>query len=193
MNDWVAQVHHFWFEELRPEQWFLADAALDATIRSRFSELYASLTAAPAAVSTPKATVARVIVLDQFPRNMFRGTPAAFAADPLALRTAQAAVAAGLDRDLRAPERQFLYMPFQHSEDLTVQHRSLALFTALNLPEPLDFARQHAAIIARFGRFPHRNAILGRPSTPEEIEFLKTAPQFGSSDHPHHSKSNDRT
>jgi uncharacterized protein (DUF924 family) len=109
---------------------------------------------------------------------MFRGTPTAYAADPLALELSQAAIAVGLDRRLSARERQFLYMPFQHSEDLAVQRRSVELFADLGAAEQLGFAQEHRAIIEQFGRFPHRNAILGRPSTPAEVEFLKTARRF---------------
>jgi uncharacterized protein (DUF924 family) len=179
MSHWVSRVHAFWFQELKPEQWFRADPAVDAAIRQQFADIYASLAAAPVVISDPTAALSRVIVLDQFPRNMFRGTPAAFASDRRALATAEAAIAAGFDRELTPQEREFLYMPFQHSEDRAPQERSVALFATLGLPETLDFAKQHAAIVARFGRFPHRNEILGRQSTQEEIEFLKTGPRFG--------------
>ncbi len=176
---WVDDVLHFWFAELRPEQWFRADAAVDHTVTRRFSKLHESLAAEPAASArTPRESLARVIVLDQFPRNIFWRSPAAFATDALALRTAQAAIDAGLDRDLSPVERQFLYMPFQHSEDRAVQRRSLELFAALHLREALDFAREHRDIVEQFGRFPHRNAVLGRRSTPEELEYLKTPPRF---------------
>jgi uncharacterized protein (DUF924 family) len=175
---WITDVYRFWFEDLQPEAWFRSDPVVDARIRERFSDLHRSLMLNPISATTPEAAVAAVIVLDQFSRNMFRGTPAAYAADPLALELSQAAIAAGLDRRLSARERQFLYMPFQHSEDLAVQRRSVELFADLGAPEHLDFAEQHRAIIERFGRFPHRNAIFGRPSTPAEIEFLKTAKPF---------------
>jgi uncharacterized protein (DUF924 family) len=175
---WIANVYRFWFEDLQPEAWFRSDPAVDARIRERFSDLHRSLMLNPISVTTPQAAVAAVIVLDQFSRNMFRAAPAAYAADPLALRLSQAAIAAGLDRLLSARERQFLYMPFQHSEDRAVQRRSVELFADLGAPEQLGFAEQHRAIIERFGRFPHRNAVLGRASTPAELEFLKTAKPF---------------
>jgi uncharacterized protein (DUF924 family) len=122
--------------------------------------------------STPLAALALVVVLDQFSRNMFRGTPRAFDGDPAALAAARGALERGLDRLLSPAERTFMYMPFEHAEELAAQRRSLALFEALD-PNDMEYARRHHEIIARFGRFPHRNAVLGRESTPEEIEFLK--------------------
>ena len=112
------------------------------------------------------------MVLDQFPRNLFRGTARAFSSDSMALAAARGAVARGFDRLLSPAERTFVYMPYEHAEDLAAQHRSLALFHALD-PNDMEYAKRHYEIIARFGRFPHRNAILGRESTPDEIEFLK--------------------
>jgi uncharacterized protein (DUF924 family) len=117
--------------------------------------------------------LAAVIVFDQFPRNMFRGTPRAFATDPLALALARQMVDAGLDRDFSKDERMFLYLPFEHSEQAGEQVRCCALFALLEDPELLRYAQSHKDIIDRFGRFPHRNVILERVSTPEEIEFLK--------------------
>ena len=122
--------------------------------------------------STPLAALALIVVLDQFSRNLFRGTPRAFVGDPAALAAAASAIERGFDRLLSAQERTFAYMPFEHAEDLAAQRRSLALFGALD-PDDIDYAKRHHDIIARFGRFPHRNAALGRESTPEEIEFLK--------------------
>jgi len=122
--------------------------------------------------STPLAALALVVVLDQFSRNMFRGTPRAFVGDPAALAAAAGLIERGFDRVLSAQERTFTYMPFEHAEDIAAQRRSLALFEALD-PNDMEYARRHHEIIARFGRFPHRNAVLGRESTPEEIEFLK--------------------
>ena len=111
-------------------------------------------------------------MLDQFPRNMFRGTPRAFSADSLAFSVAASAIGGGFDRLLAPVERTFLYLPFEHAEDLAVQRRSLALFEALD-PNDMEYVKRHYEIISRFGRFPHRNAILGRESTAEEAEFLK--------------------
>jgi len=122
--------------------------------------------------STPLAALALVVVLDQFPRNLFRGTARAFSSDSMALAAARGAVARGFDRLLSPAERTFVYMPYEHAEDLAAQRRSLALFHALD-PNDMEYAKRHYEIIARFGRFPHRNVILGRESTPDEIEFLK--------------------
>jgi uncharacterized protein (DUF924 family) len=177
-DDWIEEVHGFWFEQVGAEKWFHATAELDAEIRNRFSTLYQCLKAEPPDATNPRQAVAGVIVLDQFPRNMFRGTAAAFGTDQLALRLAQAAVARQFDHSLYVSERQFLYMPYMHSENDLIQEKSLQLFAALG-PDIVVFAKQHRDIVARFGRFPHRNAMLGRPSSPEEIEFLKTAPAFG--------------
>ncbi len=128
--------------------------------------------------SSPRGTLARVLLLDQFTRNSFRETPRAFAGDALALSLADDVVGRGDDRKLVSVERWFMYMPFQHAESTAAQERSLALFRALRddgLASPLKWAEKHAEVIGRFGRFPHRNAILDRASTPEEIGFL-TAP-----------------
>jgi uncharacterized protein (DUF924 family) len=176
---WVEDVLRFWFEELEPEAWFKNDSDLDRRITQRFLPLYERISRnAGGAMQSARAALATVIVLDQFPRNMFRGTPRSFATDALALRTALDAIAAGLDRELAAPHRIFLYMPFQHGEDRAIQARSVELFSQLGVAENEDYARRHKDVIDRFGRFPHRNAILGRASTPEELEFLKTHPGF---------------
>ncbi|KAB2911993.1 MAG: DUF924 domain-containing protein [Hyphomicrobiaceae bacterium] len=173
-NEWAADIHRFWFEELRSEQWFRKDAALDDTIRVRFlgHHEYAAGAHISDLMLDGQATVAAVIALDQFPRNMFRGTPRAFATDAKAIALAQAAIDAKLDATLNKNERLFLYLPFEHCEDAAAQARSVALFAALEDPELLKYAQAHKAIIDRFGRFPHRNAVLGRPSTREEVEFL---------------------
>ena len=158
--------------------WFRKDAAFDATIADRFgARVDQALNGALAAVpATPRGILARVLLLDQFTRNIHRDTPAAFAGDAFALAIAEAAVAAGEDRALIAVERWFLYLPFEHSEAPAVQSRSIELFTRLRdetgLSDPLRWAEMHARVIRRFGRYPHRNAILGRASTPAEIAFL---------------------
>jgi len=177
---WINDVVHFWFSELRPETWFTRDDSVDATIRRRFGALHASLTEkVPASVTTtPTGVLATVIVLDQFSRNLFRNSSRAFACDPTALAIAQEAVKSGFDRELERNQRVFLYMPFEHSEDRAVQRRSMELFTALDDANALNYARQHAEIVERFGRFPHRNRVLGRESTREELDFLKTHPGF---------------
>lgn len=165
----------FWFGELQPAQWFRPDAALDASIAARFGNTLVALRlVVPAAwTATARGTLAAVIVLDQFPRNIHRGTPGAFASDADALRLASNAIGKGLDLELTEVERQFLYLPYQHAEDLAVQERSLELYRALGNANVLDFATRHRDIIGRFGRFPHRNAILGRASTAEEAAFLQ--------------------
>lgn len=177
---WIDEVLRFWLQETRPEQWFARDEALDAQIRKRFGALHTSLTEkVPAKVTqTPLGALAAVIVLDQFSRHLYRNSPRAFAADSTALAIAQDAVRAGFDRELDVPQRMFLYMPFQHSEDLEVQRRSVELFTELGEPKALESAREHRDIIERFGRFPHRNRLLGRDTTRAETEFLKTHPGF---------------
>jgi uncharacterized protein (DUF924 family) len=174
-DDWVDRVIRYWFEELTPQDWFTKNDAVDAAIRSRFGALHERLQSVPLQeLTTPLACLAAVIVLDQFPRNMFRGSPRAYATDALARSIAERAVAAGFDRQLEGKRRLFLYMPFQHSEEKAAQARAMELFGALDDAESLDYARQHQEIIDRFGRFPHRNAALGRESSAEEIEFMKT-------------------
>lgn len=168
-------VLEFWFSPRVRPKWFVRSDELDQEIRENFSELHAR--AASGALegwaATPRGALALVILLDQFPRNMFRGTAEAFASDPQARAVATAAIDAGLDHDLSQEERLFLYLPLEHSEDLADQERCVELMRKLD-EEPmwLDYAVRHRDIIARFGRFPHRNSILGRDSTDEESEFL---------------------
>jgi uncharacterized protein (DUF924 family) len=171
----IDEVVAFWFEELKPEDWFKADAARDADIAARFGEVYERLrNGVPESwLGVPRGWLAAIIVLDQFPRNLFRGTARAFATDQAALDLAKRAIAEGVDLQLTPAQRSFVYMPFQHSEDKADQARSIELFTALGNPLNLDFAIRHKDIIDRFGRFPHRNAILGRKSTEEETAFLR--------------------
>ena len=177
----ASDVLLFWFGELPHESravWFRKDPAFDAAIRERFGDaVAAALDGAPSAWSVSvRGALARVILLDQFTRNIYRDTPRAFAGDALALAIASAVVDAGDDRTLDRYERQFLYMPFEHSESAATQDRSVGLFAALARETGDDslmpWARRHAEIVHRFGRFPHRNAILGRVSTPEETAFL---------------------
>jgi uncharacterized protein (DUF924 family) len=171
------EVLGFWFGEgaergKAHKRWFEKNATFDAEIRSRFLPLYEELARRNDWLSSSNYCLARIVVLDQFPRNMFRGTARAFAADPLALAAAKHALAKGYDRDLLDVERQFVYLPFEHSEGLADQQRACELMKPLG-DDLYDWALRHQRIIARFGRFPHRNEILGRVSTPEEIEFLK--------------------
>jgi uncharacterized protein (DUF924 family) len=165
----------FWFEALKPEQWWRVDPALDDLIRRRFSALHHAVRHGDTYAwrVTPLGRLAEVIVLDQFSRNMFRGTAEAFASDALALTLAQAAVAASADQPLPPVQRVFLYMPYMHSESLAVHEQAVALFRQPGLEYNLDYEIQHKRIIEKFGRYPHRNVPLGRVSTVEEIEFLK--------------------
>jgi uncharacterized protein (DUF924 family) len=170
---WVDDVLHFWFEECAPEQWFKKDEAFDRALRGRFLALHGEVSALElgACLAHAETALAATIVLDQFSRNMFRGTPGAFAMDGKALSLADAAVAHGFDRQMPEKRRQFFYLPFEHAEDAATQARSVQLFAPLGA-EDLRWAEAHKVIIDRFGRFPHRNAILGRASTSEEVEFL---------------------
>ena len=179
VDDWAAQILRYWFEELQTEAWFRKDESVDAAIRERFGALYEQLAQLrPNQLAAPLESIAAVIALDQFPRNMFRGSPRAFATDALALSISQHAIAAGWDLQLTQQQRLFLYMPFQHSEDRAVQARSIELFTQLGLADNLDYARRHKNIVDRFGRFPHRNAVLGRESTTQELQFVATQKGF---------------
>jgi uncharacterized protein (DUF924 family) len=173
--DWIADVLCFWFEELKPAQWFTKDAELDDFILRRFLKVHERVTAAAEGelLTAPRTALAAVIVLDQFSRNMFRGSARAFATDAKALALADKAIARGFDMLLSTNERVFLYLPFEHSENRVMQARSVALFQALGDPKQMRYAEAHKAIIDRFGRFPHRNAILGRTSTAAEEAFLK--------------------
>ncbi|HWA89990.1 MAG TPA: DUF924 family protein [Rhizomicrobium sp.] len=172
----LSAVHSFWFSELGPADWFAVNPKTDEAIRARFGDLYAAMKASPPDPATldARAHLAAVIVFDQFPRNLFRGTADAFATDAPALALSRDAVERGLDKGMSAHERQFLYMPFQHSESKADQARSLALFATVDLPEAQRFAQEHKEVVDRFGRFPYRNAALGRASTPDEEAFLKT-------------------
>lgn len=175
INRQAEQVLAFWFGEMKPEQRFAKDDAVDATIRQRFGALLAELSQGvpDAWTSEPRSLLAAVIVLDQFSRNLNRGRPEAFAQDGAALALTRKALARGDDGALSAEERQFLYMPLMHSEAMDDQEACIGLMERAGLVESADFARRHRDIIARFGRFPHRNAALGRMSTPEEIAFLQ--------------------
>ena len=165
---------HFWFEELTAKQHFVKDATLDETIRARFGDTLEA--AAQRELFGLRATaagrLAEIIVLDQFSRNVYRDTPRAFAQDALALVLAQELVACRLDSSLPAAQRVFAYMPYMHSESALVHTQAVALFTQLGIPDNLNYELRHKAIIDRFGRYPHRNAILGRASSAEELAFL---------------------
>jgi uncharacterized protein (DUF924 family) len=167
-----ADVLAFW-RDAGPKKWFAKNDAFDSEIRERFLATYEA--AANGALShwemSPDGAYALIIVLDQFPRNMFRGDARTFAADPLARAVADRALARGHDRQFAPSERTFFYLPYEHSEDLADQERSVTLAQALG-PRHARHALRHRDIIARFGRFPHRNALLGRTSTPEELAYL---------------------
>ena len=194
MQDPLAQsIVDFWFvaapgetvsgeapqprDRVTRDVWFRKDDAFDNTIRQRFGVALAAGIAGAFGdwCNEPLGCLARVVLLDQFTRNAFRGTPRAFAGDAGALATSELAIARGFDRALALHERWFLYMPFEHSESLATQERGVALFETLardGLDSPLPWAIRHRDVIRRFGRFPHRNEILGRTSTPDEIAFL---------------------
>lgn len=173
-DDWVSDVLAFWFEELDRAAWFKKSDETDREIIERFRPVYEQVlsTDEPNLTGDARTALAAIVVLDQFPRNMFRGRPQAFASDAKALRLAKAAVAKGFDGGLSVNERLFMYLPFEHSEDMADQDRSVALTGALGDAELTRYAVAHRDVIARFGRFPHRNTILGRISTPEEQAYL---------------------
>lgn len=190
--DQAQAILTFWFGDAaqgisKPEVaalWYKKDATFDRDIRDRFLDVYLSILRGEHAdwLREPTTSLAYVIALDQFSRNMFRDTPLAFAADPVALTAAQAAIAAGHDRALLGDMRAFMYLPLMHSEDLTVQEQCVRCFEGLcaelegelkqRFENNLSFAIKHRDIVARFGRFPHRNKILGRRSSDEELSFL---------------------
>lgn len=185
MRDAADAILTFWFDEVGPDQWFATSPQLDAAIRSRFHGDYTAAMAADADLapwlSTPRTSLALVILLDQFPRNMFRGTPRAFEADGRALEVAREAIRRGHDLETEVVRRAFFYMPFEHSERLEDQEEAVRLVRErADIADYLKFAKMHRDIIRRFGRFPHRNALLGRISTPEELAYLADdAPTFG--------------
>lgn len=167
-------VLEFWFGKLKPKDWFVKSEALDREIRDRFLDLHLALSSSvpEAWRETPDARLALVIALDQFPRNLFRDSPHAFATDGLALAEARVAVATGADKQIDADRRAFFYMPFEHSEAIEDQARAVSLFSALGNEMYLDYAQRHHAVIEKYGRFPHRNRTLGRTSTTEEEAYL---------------------
>lgn len=167
---WAAELLHFWFRRLAPEQRFGRDDAIDAALRRRFGGELAALCRCPARAFLRDAATARAAILlfDQIPRNLFREDPRAFATDGLARAIAYGALRRGWMRGLSKAERQFLAMPLMHSESMSDQRRSLRIYVRLGDAFVLSFARSHHRMIARFGRFPHRNPVLGRASTPSE-------------------------
>ncbi|MEM7194273.1 MAG: DUF924 family protein [Pseudomonadota bacterium] len=169
-----ADVISFWFDECEPENWFKKDEVFDETIRKRFGSAHTRAAAGEFSdwrVSA-EGRLAEVIVLDQFSRNLFRDRPESFAYDGIALVLAQEAISLGMDHDLTSTQRSFMYMPFMHSESLVIHDKAVELFTELGNELNLRFEHMHRDIIKKYGRYPHRNEILGRVSTADEVDFL---------------------
>ncbi|AMO72348.1 DUF924 family protein [Sphingorhabdus sp. M41] len=166
--NWPAEILSFWFDELDPRDWWAKNDATDEEIEKRFLELWEEQKSktAPDFLNSPETALAAVILFDQFPRNMFRGRADAYSTDHLAQQIAEKAVDLELDAQLPEDRRAFLYMPFMHAEDIQLQNRSVTLFTKLGSNE--KFANDHHDVIAKFGRFPHRNEVLGRETRAEE-------------------------
>ncbi|WP_420546802.1 DUF924 family protein [Curvivirga sp.] len=171
----IDAVITFWFEESTPQDWFTKSDIFDQKIRDNFSNLHTALMNEEHQDwrQTAKGCLAEIIVLDQFSRNMFRNHPKAFASDEKARECLNHMLERGFDKELSVNERKFTYLPLEHSEDVKDQEKAIACYTELGDELALDYAQQHKVIIDRFGRFPHRNKILGRTSTEEEIEFLE--------------------
>jgi uncharacterized protein (DUF924 family) len=167
----------FWFEEIDPSKWWTKDSQFDQMISKRFKELHQAASNCELFEwrKTPEGRLAEIIVLDQFSRNMYRDTALSFATDPIALALAQEAISVGADAKLNQNQRSFLYMPFMHSESLVIHDVAVQLYTQNGSQNSLDFELKHRDIIQKFGRYPHRNAILGRVSTPAELKFLTQA------------------
>jgi uncharacterized protein (DUF924 family) len=167
---WAAELLHFWFGRLQPGNWFAVDARVDEELRRRFAQDWAMLSSQSARefLGDPHTALAAVLLFDQLPRNLFRGAPQAYLTDALAQAITHGALAREFDAKLTRRERQFLAMPLMHSEDIADQRLSLRLYVRLGRGNGWEFARTHHAMIARFGRFPHRNEALGRRSTPAE-------------------------
>lgn len=171
---WVGEVLDFWFSELDEADWWAKSDANDAGIRERFLDLHERLVRTEGRdITGARPMLAAVVVLDQFSRNIFRGSPRAYAADPIARRLARQAISQGLDAGMRPEDRLFLYLPFEHSEDRADQALAVDLISALGREDWTHYALAHKAVIDRFGRFPHRNAVLGRETTAEERVALQ--------------------
>jgi len=178
---WVDDVLAFWFEELGPADWYAGGDDVDNKIKERFGELHLRLKSELSVdgIDDARAALAAIIVFDQFPRNLYRGTAEAFSTDDMAVQIARRALDLELDSAMTDDEKSFLYMPFMHSEILADQERCVDLFRALSNEEGLNYAIEHRDIVAQYGRFPHRNKPLGRESTPAELEFLESHPGYG--------------
>ena len=176
MRDTRQEILHFWFKETEPVQWFQKNSDFDQLIRDRFLVPYKM---AKEGLSDDwqyeaDGCLALCILLDQFPRNMFRDTPQAFESDEKALRVAKFCIKQGFDQVLSPVKRRFIYLPFEHSEDIAEQEKSLKYFESIKKDDPMgyEYAVRHYDVIKEFGRFPHRNAVLGRPNTDAEEEYL---------------------
>ena len=169
-----TEIISFWFDEIEPVMWWKKDDDFDALLIERFSQTHARASRCELYEwrASPEGRLAEIIVLDQFSRNMFRDSPLAFAYDAMALALSQEAVSRGADQALTPVRRSFLYMPYMHSESLRIHEVAVELFRKNGIRSNLDFELRHKAIIEKFGRYPHRNKILGRPSSAEELEFL---------------------
>ena len=168
------KILQFWFDDIKPAQWWVKGNDFDQLIKDNYAALHASthLCELYHWRQTPRGRLAEIIVLDQFSRNMYRDQPQSFASDPLALALSQEAIIAEADQELTPTEKSFLYMPFMHSESAAIHKVAVALYEANGIESNYQFELKHKAIIDEFGRYPHRNEILGRVSTPAELEFL---------------------
>jgi uncharacterized protein (DUF924 family) len=171
------EILNFWFEEIEPSSWWVKDLQFDEMINSRFTDFHRAANCCELFQwrKSPQGRLAEIIVLDQFSRNMFRDTSQSFACDSLALALAQEAVSVGADVELNQSQRNFLYMPYMHSESLIIHDVAVELFSKNGSENSIDFELKHRDIIQEFGRYPHRNSILGRISTDAEIQFLTQA------------------
>lgn len=191
LSFWFGTLHEGFSDPAHRKRWFAGDAEFDEQCRLHFGRLSAEIIAGEHEdwLDTPRGRLASILASDQLPRNIHRGSAAAFSGDARALQIAKEGVELTWDRDLEFDERAFFYLPFEHSERLVDQHTSVGLFTRLRDETPpgrkhltgssLQFAQQHRDLIERFGRFPHRNSVLGRISTPSELEYLKSGNDFG--------------
>lgn len=171
------EVIDFWFEEINPSQWFEKDENLDLKMTERFIALHSSAVAGECSSwrNEPMGRLAEILVIDQFSRNIYRGEAKSFIYDPMALALAQEAVRGEHNKNLEPKYKQFLYMPYMHSESDMIHNSAMLLFSEPGLEDAFDYELKHKSIIEQFGRYPYRNEILGRESTPAEIEFLKTS------------------
>ncbi len=171
----AQEILEFWFNELTAQVRFKKSSKIDSKMRERFSAVLQKAFKAELFSwrQSPQGRLAEILLLDQFTRNIYRDTPESFAGDSIALVLAQEAVSIGADQKLPPEKRAFIYMPYMHSESVAIQDTAKTLFSQAGLESNLEFEQKHRKIIERFGRYPHRNAVLGRPSTPEEVEFLK--------------------